>query len=167
MYTILTIKHSVVTTKQLEEIIHIKSVAWNYCFEKQLSWIRDNISNEDIHVILKKDGRSVAYLNLVEIDLEINEVRARSYGIGNVCSLMKGKGYGKELMLQVNNYLTNEKKTGLLFCKELLVPFYTLCDWQLIEKSSLHLNFDNTNIETMVFNQQQEIVSLRYTDKSF
>ena len=52
MFELILIPHKEVTSKQLEEIIKIKSKAWPYSFEKQLEWINTNLKETDIHVLL-------------------------------------------------------------------------------------------------------------------
>lgn len=167
MYASRIIRHSEINPEQLNEIIRLKQIAWPYRVEQQLDWITKNLSSEDLHLILDQDGKPVAYLNLVQVQMEINGTNNRGYGIGNVCSALKGKGYGQALMKQVNLFLRKEGKTGLLFCRDSLIGFYSLCDWNLLDKAILQLNFDNTAIDTMIYNCQEKIAYLKYSDKSF
>lgn len=152
MFNTTIVKHSEITTGLLNEIIKIKSVAWPYMYDQQIQWVEEHIKPSDIHVLLSQNKKNIAYLNLVDVELTINENRSRGYGIGNVCSIENGLGYGKQLMLKTNEYITSLNKFGLLFCKTELVPFYTKVAWNIINKDCIVVNFDNLKINAMVYN---------------
>jgi len=161
------ILHKDLTQKELNEIIEVKSVAWHYSYHKQLDWINSNIKDTDFHVLMYSNKSLVAYLNLIEIEFSINRIVKHGYGIGNVCTIMQGKGFGKEIITKTNSYLTQNNKIGLLFCKELLVDFYKKNNWVLIEKEKLTLSFDAKSIETMIFNCDEGFHHLEFLGKSF
>lgn len=168
MFDFRTVKNSDMTKELLDKIIRIKSVAWfHYGYEQQLMWIEHNINSNDIHVILLEDDIPVAYLNLISIEFSINGNKSQGYGIGNVCALRTGLGYGKELMNITNQYLISGKKTGVLLCKENLVDFYKKTNWVLLDRKIVLLNFDNSHIELMVYNVGDPIYNFVYLGKSF
>lgn len=167
MFDLKLIPHNNLSQKYLDEIIHIKSIAWPYSYEKQLEWINFNLKDSDIHVLLYLDEEPVAYLNLIEIKLIVDEIQMISYGIGNVCAKEKGKGWGKELISQTNAYLTQTNKIGLLFCKNLLVEFYKLNNWRVIEKECLSLRFNDDTILTLTFNLANGFQELEYFGRPF
>lgn len=167
MFKLILIPHKEVTGKQLEKIISIKSNAWPYSIDKQIEWIDANLKESDIHVLLSLNERNVAYLNLIEIEIKNDGYLLEGYGIGNVCASEKGKGWGKEIVAQTNSYLENRNKIGLLFCKNSLVDFYSICNWYLIEKNKLALSFDNESIEAMIYNYDKKFNTLEYTGKPF
>lgn len=168
MFEFTTIEHSEITKELLDEIIRIKSVAWfQYDYEQQLTWIECNINSNDIHVLLFDDGELVAYLNLLNLEFSINGNNAKGYGIGNVCALRTGLGYGKKLMDKTNEYLVFCKKQGVLLCKEQLIGFYKKADWILLEHKVVLLNFDDSPINLMVYNVENPISSFIYLGKPF
>lgn len=167
MFKIEFVLHENVTSNQLDEIIIIKSIAWPYSYESQLNWINSNLANKDIHVLLYLNNTLIAYLNLICIVFQINKMKKHGYGIGNVCSKEKGKGFGKEIISRINIYLIDTNKIGLLFCRDLLVPFYNQNNWKVIEKDKLTLEFDKESIETMIFNFDDEFQSIEYLGKLF
>ena len=73
MFHIKVIKHQDITKQELDEVIAIKSKQWHYNYEQQLNWINSNIKENDIHILLQLGNSVVAYLNLIDIDVEINE----------------------------------------------------------------------------------------------
>jgi len=167
MFDLMLIPHKDVNRQQIEEIIEIKSKAWPYSFNSQLEWINTNLKGADLHVLLLLRGSIIAYLNLIEIEIKIDGISQKCYGLGNVCASEKGKGWGKEIMTQTNSFLKLKNKIGLLFCKKSLVNFYKLNNWELVEKNKLLLLFDNESIETMIFNSSTEYNHLEYLGKQF
>lgn len=167
MFELKIIQHADVTNAELDEIIWLKAVAWPYSYEKQLEWIHKNIKNFDLHLLLLKNNIPVSYLNLIDIELEIDNKVCDALGVGNVCAGEKGKGYGKELIDQTNKFIIEKKRTGMLFCKKELVNFYKKHNWMLLDKSQLALAFDNNNIESMVLNQSEPFRNLQYKGNPF
>lgn len=167
MFNLKLIPHKEVIQNDLDEIIQVKSIAWSYCYKKQLEWINSNLNDLDIHVLLYWDGELVAYLNFIDIELIIDGIPKQAYGIGNVCAKVKNKGFGKELIASVNSFLVENNKIGLLFCKNLLVDFYVYNNWVAIEKKKLTIAFDNRLTETMIFNCNYEFSNLMYLKKPF
>jgi hypothetical protein len=167
MFQSVLVTHKEITTIQLNEIIQIKSIAWPYSYEKQLEWIHHNLKNTDIHVLLYQEEILVAYLNLIDIELKIDNILFDALGIGNVCAIEKGKGLGFELLNKTNKFIIEDHSIGLLFCKIDLVSFYTKSSWNLIEKKQLNLVFDTKNIETMIFNYNLPFKKLTFEGKAF
>lgn len=167
MFELKVIQHAKISKKELNEIITIKSAAWPYPYEKQLEWLNSNLKEFDLHLILLKSNNSVAYLNLNDIELEIDNKPFKAFGVGNVCAIEKGKGYGNELMKKTNQYIIEKKRIGLLFCKKELVNFYVKFNWKLVDKKKLYLTFENCDIQTMILKKNHLVSSLKYNGKAF
>ncbi|MBJ9722867.1 hypothetical protein I5515_13775 [Acinetobacter calcoaceticus] len=150
MYQIKLIAHKEITENELNEVVRIKSAQWHYSYDEQLQWIKKNIKDLDIHVLLSLDGRNVAYLNLIDIDLFVEEIAVKGFGIGNVCAIEKGKGFGFELMKEVNETIIRLNKVGLLFCKEPLLKFYRSLGWKDLASEEYKINGDK--LEVMIYN---------------
>lgn len=133
MLEIKIIKHENIQYSQLEDICKIKSIFGNYTLESQLNWIENNVKANDIHFLIYDNNKLIAYTNLIEETLLINNEKINILGIGNVCVNEKGKSKGSLLMKNVNKFLSNNDKIGLLFCKKNLISFYEKTDWILIE----------------------------------
>lgn len=159
--------HQDISDNLLDEIISLKSVAWPYPYEEHKKWLNNNLKACDLHVLLSENKKYMAYLNLIDIEVKINKKTHKLLGLGNVCTLIKGKGYGRQLMQQTNQYMKNNKKTGLLFCKKPLDEFYNKTGWSLIDKKKIKLAYDNKIIETMIYNNYIEINTLSYKGKLF
>ena len=127
----------------------------------------NNLNNDDLHFLLYDDEKLIAYLNLISISITINNNLIKGLGVGNVCSNVKGKGYGKKLMKELGRFLSDKNIIGLLFCKKELIDFYLKFNWTLIDKNKVDLSFDNNDIETMIFNFNQNINRIEFTGKSF
>lgn len=158
--------HSDLSKDKLLEIIDIKSVRWNYSAEQHLDWIHKNIQSNDKHILLYLENQLIAYTNLVNVSVDINtEKKIPFKGIGNVCTLASGKGYGNLLMEVVNEILIQNNWKGILFCKDHLVEYYEKFSWKVVEKNNIKSNFNEVNI--MIFNIESNITALHYQDRNF
>lgn len=161
------IKHKDILFKDILRAIKVKSVAWPYPVESQVKWIIDNLGDFDEHVFLKEGVSDRAYLNLVRITFTSNDTEYMAYGIGNVCSSEKGKGYGKELMLRVGKYLEHKKYAGLLFCHTPLLQFYSRFGWEEIRREVCNLESLSDKIHVMSLFVPEETTSFNYNGKLF
>lgn len=162
MLNIQVVNHSKIKEEQLKQICQIKKAFGNYTLESQLNWIDNNIKVNDIHFLIYNDNKLVAYANLIEEILLINNKKINILGIGNVCVDEKGKEKGKLLILKINEYLIEQHRIGLLFCKASLVEFYKKYDWKLIKP-----NFSD-EMYWMIFNyDSKKIKDITYKGKIF
>jgi len=165
MFRLKLIKHEFITEQDIKDIIFIKSKQWDFDSYSQRKWILENIKETDLHLILTLDNKNIAYLNLIDIDLKVNNINKQGLGVGNVCAIEKRKGYGFELMKQAIDFIRGEGRIGLLFCKDPLVKFYKSLGWQLLKKNQYN---DRLESNIMILNiDHSENVSIIYTDKFF
>ncbi len=156
------IKHNNIDKNTLQEIVKVKQLSWDYSEKQHLEWIDDNIKNDDYHFLLLDNAELIAYMNLVEVQVNNANNKILFLGIGNVCSKYKGKGDGGKLMNEVNTFLKDNSFYGILFCKENLVSFYTKFDWKLI-----HNLYPNKEIFTMIYNYNDDTSNFTYNDRLF
>lgn len=163
------IKQKVLSDDILMEIISIKSTAWPYTTDQHKNWIKSNLKDEDLHVLLYSNNEVMAYLNLVNIELKINDNLTQGFGIGNVCSLQKGKGVGSKLMTLVYEFLSSKNKVSLLFCKFSLVGFYKKHGWKLVNPDNVFLKEKiSRDVCTMTLEPQSILVkTLEYKQGLF
>lgn len=157
---------SQLTEQDLEKIISLKKIHWNYSTEEHKNWINNNIKKDDIHVLMLENEVLVGYMNLIQTEVFLNNEIQHFLGIGNVCSLEKGLGYGRELLIGVQNYLFENNYKGILFCKDKLVGFYTKFGWTLIDGSKIiSKNYKNVNV--MFYNVDTNINRVEYDGRNF
>lgn len=160
------IKHKNILFRDLLRAIAIKTVVWIYPLESQIRWIVDNMCDEDEHVFLKDRDKDLAYMTLSPVTGLLNGVQTSFSGVGCVCSAHPGSGGGKTLLSLVNQYLVENNKVGILFCKDNVKGFYIRCNWNLISPQKVSLAHLCAGINTMMYNHP-EIDSLRYDDRNF
>jgi predicted GNAT family N-acyltransferase len=161
------IKHRDILFRDLLRAITVKSFAWPHPIESQVKWIIDNIDDEDEHVFLKGGTKDLAYMNLVRISFSANDTDFMAYGIGNVCAAEKGKGYGRELMNRVNDYLKEKNICGLLYCRDALVPFYKLYGWEEVKREVCEEPVIAEDVHVMTYLAPEKIVTFKYQGKAF
>ncbi|MBT0573046.1 hypothetical protein [Riemerella anatipestifer] len=165
-YIVEVLKHSSLLEDKLKEIIEIKSIRWKYTYEEHFNWIKENIRLNDYHVLVYLDGKLVAYTNFVNVLVQINNEDIPFMGVGNVCTSISGKGYGNLLMEEVRNILINKGWSGILFCKENLIPYYKKFLWRKVDKNDI-LNKLDTKVNIMIINYLGVIKELNYQDRNF
>lgn len=161
------IEHRDILFRDLLRAIAVKSIAWPHPLESQVRWIVDNIDDNDEHVFLKEGSHDLAYMNLVSITFTANNTDYMAYGIGNVCAAEKGKGYGRELMNRVNDYLKEKRVCGLLFCRDALVPFYKLYGWKEVNHDVCKEPVLDKGVHVMTYLAPEKIISIKYQGKAF
>lgn len=166
-FTTQIISHKNLDSSTLERIIKLKQCAWPYPKDSQMTWIQKNLKDDDLHIILMQAGRDVAYLNLCKVYSEINGEERSCMGIGNVCSVEKGKGYGNRLMRVTNEWLKSNEKTGLLFCHSNVEIFYSKCDWVKIDKDVCDIEGITPEVLVYAYNIPCSVLSLKYKDRFF
>lgn len=167
MSKLVLISHKNLIEEQLDQILRIKSVSWPYTYEQQLEWMKHNIKDSDIHVLLYNDKDIlIAYLNLIDIKLYIDNQKVQALGIGNVCALERGKSWGKDLILRTNEILKSKKMMGILFCKDELLKFYLENDWLLISPENLKIKKEK-EVNTLIYNREYDFEYLEYYDLLF
>jgi hypothetical protein len=167
MFDVRFIQHDKLPQGLLDEIIKVKAVAWPYSYNQQCDWIKNNLKSSDIHVLLLDGEKVVAYLNLVEIVVQIDSTELSGFGVGNVCAIEKGKGWGRELLKEVNNYLLENRRLGLLFCKEKLVRFYIKSEWILLPNQRLIISNIGSQVYTFAYNAPADFNELKFQGTPF
>lgn len=160
MFRYLIVSNADVSQDLKLDICRVKRSFGDYTHESQIRWMEENLRKEDLHFLLYYDDEVVAYCNLVERILICNNKEIKVLGVGNVCSVKSGLGFGAALMEHVNRYMLEERKVGLLLCKESLLSFYKKFGWNLISISEL-------TCKAMIFNCSSEFDKFCYTDRLF
>lgn len=70
---------------EMNSLIALKQQHWGYTDEQQRRWFSENIMADDYHLQIYGGGVLLAYLNAVNVDVDINQTLHRMLGIGNVC----------------------------------------------------------------------------------
>lgn len=162
MFDIFFVEHNKLTRYLLNEIVKVKMAAWPISYNEHCKWIDSNLKSRDIHVLLYDGNKALAYINLIEIAINIDHFELNGFGVGNVCAIEKGKGWGKELILFVNKYLIDNNKVGLLFCKDKLVKFYKDNGWILASNEQIKHLKTSVGITSLVYNTPDNFIQLKY-----
>lgn len=135
------IKNCKLSDNQRRQIIEIKQQYWEYSYESQAKWISENIGPDDLHLIAYVDCSPVAYLDIVNVSVQLNHTDYCMSGIGNVCVDRNhlGKGFGKSCVNKANDIITSLKSPGVLLCHDNLVTFYQKCGWILFNSSDTEM----------------------------
>lgn len=160
------IPHCEISVNKLAEIIEIKSFRWSYSEKQHKHWINENLLENDLHLLIYKDDKLIAYTNFISTEAIINNKFYSFMGIGNVCTRTSGKGHGSVLMQAIGDILIDNSWNGILFCKNHLINYYEKFGWKLINEEKI-IDNNNSNINVMTYNFNEIVNSLHYTGRNF
>lgn len=160
------LKHSDISESEVLEVCSLKAIRWNYSLEEHRKWMKVNIKDEDYHILIKDDNKLIAYANLVNTTALINRKLTNFKGIGNVCTIESGVGYGNILMNAINKGLDENNWSGILLCKDDLIKYYKKFDWTLIKEADM--KFKNKNgINYMIYNYKLDLNNFEFNGENF
>lgn len=148
--------HFELTFLEISEIIEFKEKIWSYGYNSQKNWIKQNIREDDIHLILKHENQIIAYLNLVKIKYVFESATFQALGLGNVCVHPKLRN------MSLGSYLIEkvlEKTNGqrvFLWCDGQLIDFYKQNGFEFIKEYNKNILMCNETIadtENILFNR--------------
>lgn len=167
MYKVQIIRQRDADASVIDRVIALKQKAWPYPKKSQLAWIEENLKSDDLHLIMMQDGIDVAYLNLCNVKYKVNGIEMSCKGIGNVCSTVRGAGYGLRLMTETNEWLVRNKQTGLLFCHANVEQFYVKCGWVKIDMEKCVISGINPDVLLYAYNMPVIVNTIEYSDRLF
>jgi len=128
-------RHRDLTRQQYEAIAALKDQHWPHGTDSQISWIRENFDQEDVHIILYQGKQAAAYASLNRITCTVNGKQERLLGLGGVCvdKACQKQGLGKKLVERAKGYIAGESLPGLLLCHRELTGFYSRCGWESVD----------------------------------
>lgn len=112
--------------------------------------------NSDLHSItnlsertvflLSENGRLFAQGQIIPIEpVKCGNKTFSLSGIGGIISHEKGKGFGKQIMSTIKQYLISHDKTGIGFCMPKNRGFYEACGFTVNEFLTPHLVYYENN----------------------
>lgn len=125
------IKNADLDNTYINKIAYLKIMHWNYPIESQIKWIEKNFNDSDLHFFLEDKDCIISYCSLKNIKVIVNDKTIDVLGLGSVCTNLHylKKGYGTKLIKFVNEYIINNKKQGVLLCKNHNLNFYKKSNW--------------------------------------
>lgn len=156
-------QHKDITITELMDIARTKQVAWpKYSFDSHLNWMDKVLTPDTWHYMYYVDGVLEAYLNIFNIDVEIDGLPAQINGFGNLCALHNGRAYGSLLMKKSLNRINN----ALSFCIYDKVSYYRSFGWEFVHRSMVEMpNVDTEQLRIMTYNMK--FLKLKYLGEKF
>jgi len=126
---------------EIKEICKLKNSFWKYGIKKNLEWFKDNIEDNDIHIIMKYDKKIIGY-NLLRIRNVFEGSKKKPFYYFDTLIIHK-KFRGKKLsnkILKYNNKIFNKKKIrGFLICKKETQTLYEKLGWKKLINSKFSI----------------------------
>ena len=102
---------------------------------------------DSIFFFVKDDGQIVSFGMLKPITISYLNRIYKILGIGNILSIKKGGGYGRELINFMIDYLRKKGKTGLGFCGKDNSKFYEKCGLKVKKDLALRFRYRYATVE--------------------
>ena len=97
--------------------------------------VPSNVNWEAVFFLVKADMDQVlAFGKLHAIEVIFQGVTYPVWCISTLVSLDKGKGYGRRILKEMENYLRTQEETALGFCETELLSFYQKCGVEFLTK---------------------------------
>jgi len=105
---------------------------------------------DSLFFLLLGDKKILAVGELISVrPINFNGETFFILGIGGVLANEKRKGYGRQIMTAIKDYLITKNKTGVGFCRLQNKGFYEKCGF----------NVDETSIKRFIFQQESQKIT--------
>ncbi len=111
--------------KELDFIVKTNIDTFNTCkdYEKELKLLKEE-EMQSTFFFVKKNNKIVSFGLLRPVKIKYLGKGYNIFGISNMISIIKKKGYGKILVQAMKDFLSKKEKTGLGFCSKENTLFY-------------------------------------------
>lgn len=110
-----------------------------------------------LYFLLIEGENLIAFGALGEVNpVTFNGENFSIYGVYNVISNVKGKGFGKQVVVAIKDYLSSHNLTGLGFCMPKNAGFYEKCGFKIEANSTQR--FVYTKDGKMITNQDGQVI---------
>jgi hypothetical protein len=92
--------------------------------KKEIDSLKNSESKGSTFFFVKYKSKIVSLGQLIPLKIRYLGKGYNLFGISNMISIKKGKGYGKSLVQAMKDFLIKKQKTGLGFCHKGNVEFY-------------------------------------------
>lgn len=119
-------KGNELTKKEIETIAKANIDNFITCtdLKKELNSLKNSESKGSTFFFVKDRNKIVSLGQLIPLKIKYLGKNYNLFGISNMISIKKGKGYGKILVQAMKDFLIKKQKTGLGFCHKGNVKFY-------------------------------------------
>ena len=154
MYELKCVQTKDLTKKNIKDICKLKNQYWTYTIKEQLEWFKVNVKPSFVHICLFLKGKLIGYTLLASNFYKNKENSFKFYLIDTVVitESFRKKKLSNLLMSEINLFLKERKKLGLLICDPKMVKFYEKYSWKTFNIKKFKLNIDLKNKKSMVFN---------------
>lgn len=156
--TVRFISNKDISLIDINRIIAIKNEHWPHNYDSQIMWLRQNLYDDDVHLLLSDGLQLLAYLNIVRVNARMDSKTISMIGIGNVCveKSREHSGMGRLIIGEFNSYVEDMNAIGVLLCKSHLVEFYKKCGWKEIKPNKVSVANVKFQNHIMVYSSDSE-----------
>lgn len=114
---------------------------------------------------IKEENEIVAFGIIYPINADYLGKKYSFFGIGDIVTICRGKGYGRIIVGEIINYLKKIKKTGLGFCRRKNTLFYKKVGLNTINDFMMRFRYKNP--KTGEISEESKGDGLFYSESDF
>lgn len=145
------ILHSDLNMKNLNDIIQLKKQEWQYEINSQKKWIKNKIQNNDLHILLKLNNKTIGYtmLRILRKNGFSKYKKIIYFDTHIIEKTLRGKNISSFLMQEAIKQINKKKTLAILRCNKKLKKYYRNYKWKDVSK---YIKFnDNKKLTSMVY----------------
>lgn len=97
--------------------------------------------------VKNQKGKILSFGRLVRYTVSFRSKKHDIYGIKTIVSVIRKKGYGKELTKAMRDFVLKSGKTCIGFCSPKLSPFYEKCGLGILSHEAKRFVEDNDSVK--------------------
>ena len=126
-----------------KKILYLKKIHYKFSLNSQKKWFKENVNDNDIHIVLMVDKNVIGYNLLHE----------------NKCLIESKK---KKILMEKSNKIINaKKKLSILVCYKNLIMFYKKFDWRILTKKKLKYNHLSKDKFSMFYGKNLKLNNIK------
>jgi hypothetical protein len=153
MLNLFCVKTKNLQKKYINQILSLKNKHWKHTIASQKKFFKDNINEEDLHIILLNKNKLTGYVclrkkkyltkNKIKKYLHFDTLIIEKYS--------RQMNYSNLLMNFTNKIIKNLSCFSILYCKKNLISFYKKYGWEIAKKKCDIIKSSNHKIK-MIYN---------------
>ena len=150
-----------------KKILNLKKIHYKFSLNSQKKWFKENVNDNDIHIVLMVDKNVIGY-NLLHENKCLIEYKKKKvlntifiFDTLIINKNFRNKGFSKIIMKKSNGIISAKKKLSILVCYKNLTKFYKKFHWRILTKKKLIYNHLNKNKFSMFYGKNLNITKIK------
>ena len=150
-----------------KKILYLKKIHYKFSLNSQKKWFKENVNDNDIHIVLMVDKNVIGYNLLHENKCLIESKKKKVLNTIFIFDTLiinknfRNMGLTKILMEKSNKIINAKKKLSILVCYKNLIMFYKKFDWRILTKKKLKYNHLSKDKFSMFYGKNLKLNNIK------